>query len=319
MGTDSLQLSQRDIALLRGLFESRAMTMAHATALYFDGRKEAGKKRLQRIKAAGLVSERPRRSFEPSVLYLTRQGLEVLQKHGVLAQYPAFSLPALDRRSRVSPLTISHELEVMDVKAAFHAAIKAVPTLGLEVFSTWPLLNEFKAYRPGLYQGEIVMKPDGFVRIIETLPNGGKSDRSFFLEVDRSTEVQEKLVEKADCYCSYYKSGGFAVRNGGTKEDYKSFPFRVLMIFKTAERRNNTIERLLLGGRIIPGQICFSTIEEVCRDPLGSIWVSASEYRKAISGSAFDLNPQARDWKHRRNAEREAFLGEKLPKFSLLE
>jgi hypothetical protein len=51
---DSLQLQSRDIELLRGLFESRVMTNDHATALYFDGENEAAKKRLQKLKAAGL-------------------------------------------------------------------------------------------------------------------------------------------------------------------------------------------------------------------------------------------------------------------------
>jgi hypothetical protein len=57
--SDSLQLQDRDLALLRGLFECRVMTNDHATALYFDGKSEAEKKRLQKIKAAGLITERP--------------------------------------------------------------------------------------------------------------------------------------------------------------------------------------------------------------------------------------------------------------------
>src|SRR5260221_8571797 len=143
---DSISLQERDIALLKSLFECRVMTKDHATALYFDGKSEAAKKRLQKIKAAGLISERPRRAFEPSVLFLTRKGLVSLQKQGVLNDYPEFDLPVLDRRTRVSDLTIRHELEVMDVKAAFHAAIKTTSSFTIEEFSTWPLLNEFKVY-----------------------------------------------------------------------------------------------------------------------------------------------------------------------------
>src|SRR5438046_3332812 len=115
MQSSSISLRDRDVALLRGLFECRVMTTDHAAALYFDGKDEAAKKRLQKLKAAGFVSERPRRAFEPSILFLTRRGLTLLQEQGVLAQYPTFDLPALDRRARVSDLTIRHELEVMDV------------------------------------------------------------------------------------------------------------------------------------------------------------------------------------------------------------
>ena len=264
---DALQLQDRDLALLRGLFECRVMTSDHATALFFDGKSEAAKKRLQKIKAAGLITERPRRVFEPSILFLTRKGLILLQKKGVLTQYPSFDLPALDRRARVSDLTIRHELEVMDVKAAFHAAIKATPSFTIDEFSTWPLLNEFTAYRAGGNGAEITVKPDGFIRIHETDAAGGKFERAFFLEVDRSSEVQETLVAKAGCYLDYYRRGGFAVRNGATRDDFNKFPFRVLMVFKNAERRNNTALRLLQNTSPILTMVYLSTLEEVTHDP----------------------------------------------------
>src|SRR5208283_3647617 len=133
---DALQLQDRDLALLRGLFECRVMTTDHAKALYFDGNYDPTKKRLQKIKAASLITERPRRAFDPSVLFLTRKGLMLLQEKGVLTKYPSFGLPALDRRARVSDLTIRHELEVMDVKAAFHAATKTTPSFTIDGFST---------------------------------------------------------------------------------------------------------------------------------------------------------------------------------------
>jgi len=47
MPLHSIDLQERDFALLRGLFESRVMTAAHIASLYFDGKKEAAKKRLQ--------------------------------------------------------------------------------------------------------------------------------------------------------------------------------------------------------------------------------------------------------------------------------
>jgi len=49
-----VQLQPRDFELLRGLFESRVMTLAHVSALYFDGKREMAKKRVQKLKAAGL-------------------------------------------------------------------------------------------------------------------------------------------------------------------------------------------------------------------------------------------------------------------------
>jgi len=46
------QLQSRDFDLLHGLFESRIMTTAHIATMYFDGKREAAKKRLQKLKAA---------------------------------------------------------------------------------------------------------------------------------------------------------------------------------------------------------------------------------------------------------------------------
>src|SRR5262245_22280829 len=106
----------------------------------------------------------------------------------------------------------------MDVKTAFHAAVMHVPSCSIAEFSTWPLLHEFKACRPGHNGAEVSMKPDGFIRIHETEADASVYERVFFLELDRSTEVQEKLMQKAACYFDYYKSGGFALRHGARRE-----------------------------------------------------------------------------------------------------
>jgi len=314
---DALQLQDRDLVLLRGLFESRVMTTDHATALYFDGKGEAAKKRLQKLKSAGFITERPRRSFEPSVLFLTRKGLEMLQEHGVLAEYPAFALPALDRRARVSDLTIRHELEIMDVKAAFHATIKKMPSFSIAEFSTWPGLHEFTVHHPDRSGAEVPTKPDGFIRIHET-DNGEKFERTFFLELDRSNETQDKLIGKAGSYFEYYKSGGFAIRNGAASDDYKKFPFRVLIVVKNAERRNNTAERLLQNTPPILTMVWLTTYPDVVADPLGPIWIRPSEYRDATTGTPFDAEPQINPSAYRRNTERETFIESKIKKVRLL-
>jgi len=319
MQSASILFQERDFAVLRGLFECRVMTSDHAETLYFEGKSEATKKRLQKLKAAGLIAERPRRAFEPSILFLTRKGLMLLREHGVLAEYPPFHLPALDKRARVSDLTIRHELEVMDVKAALHAAIRNVPAFSIAEFSTWPLLNEFTAYRPGYTGAEVPVKPDGFIRIHETEADGGKFEHAFFLEVDRSHEVQDKLLGKAVGYFEYYKSGGFAVRHGATRDDYKNYPFRVLMVFKTDERRNNTAKHLLQNTPPILTQVWLTTLAEVMADPLGAIWIRPSEYRDVTKNTPFDAERPTQGILYRRNAKREAFIESKIQKRRLLE
>jgi len=318
LNTEKLQLQDRDLALLRGLFECRVMTQDHAAKIFFEGKTEATKKRLQKLKAAKLIADRPRSAFQRSILFLTRNGIALLKENGNLDNYPAFDLPLLDRRARVSELTIRHELEVMDVKTAFHAAIKSAPAFQISTFSTWPLLNEFKAFRPGFNANEVLLKPDGFVRIVETVTKDEKFTRTFFLEVDRSSETQDVLVGKAGCYYDYYKSGGFALRNRASREDYKQFPFRVLMVFKTAERRNNTAERLLQSNLPIGKQFCLTTFDEVTRDPLGAIWIRLFEYRDATKGTPFEPDSKQPAWQYKRQAEREAFIENKIPKRRIL-
>lgn len=310
-------LQERDIAVLRGLFESRVMTSAHVAALYFHGKAEAAKKRLQKLKAASLIRERRRRAYEAATLYLTRVGHLVLQRHGILREYPAMVLDDLEKRARVGEFTVRHELEVMDVKAAFHAALRTNATFSVAEFGTWPRLYQFEAL--GSRNGTMLVKPDGFIRIHEREKEGGLSEHSFFLELDRSTEILDRLVSRGNHYLDYYRSGEFAVRNGGSRSAYKDYPFRVLMVFKTAERRSNVAERLLQNTPPILTQIYLTTIEEVRIDPLGAIWVRPIDHQTAVFGTPFDPEKRRARPEYQREPAREAFIVQKVKKVRLLE
>ena len=277
---------ERDIQILRELFESRVMTAAHVAAFHFGGSKEAAKKRLQKLKAAELISERRRHVNEPSILFLTRKGFALLSSENLLAAFPRLSATAFEKRANVSRLTINHELEVMDVKAAFYSALKNSKTFSIAEFSTWPRLHEFKARRSGYDGAEVLVKPDGFIRIHEKEKDGGVSEHTFFLEVDRSTETQAILVSRAGCYLDYYKSGGFAVRNGASHSAYKEFPFRVLIVLKSAERRDNTAEKLLHSNPPIRTLIYLSTFSEVTADPVGTIWIRPADFEREAPNHA---------------------------------
>jgi hypothetical protein len=314
--TDSIRLQDRDFALLRDLFESRAMTAAHMAVLHFDGKAEATKKRLQKLKAAGLITSRSRHAAQPAVLLLARGGLKLLQEKGILSEYPSLSIPALERRASVSDLTLQHELDVMDVKVAFHAALRGHPKYSIAEFGTWPRLYEFEAQPNG--GPSVVVRPDGFIRIREMEADGGLSEHTFFLEVDRSTEVQDILVSRAAAYLDYYKSGGFAVKNGAPRTAAKDYPFRVLMVFKSAERRNNIAERLHLNSSPILTQVYCSTIDELRKNPLKNVWIRPMDYRDAVQGSPFDGEKRSSQPTYRRSAAREDFVERTIRKIELL-
>lgn len=235
-----IELQERDLAILQGLFESRLMTLTHITHLYFNGRGEAAKKRIQQLKGDRYVRERARRVYQPSILHLSHRAFDALSSRGMLSEYPQFAWNQLEDRAKVSDLTLQHELAVLDVKTALSCAVRSIPRYELVEFSTWPLLYQFQAAQPPLPStyppARVLIKPDGFVRLHEKATNGDLFEHFLFLEVDRSTESRETLARRAFGYQDFYRRGGLAVRFGSTKEAYKDFPFRVLMVLPNDEK-----------------------------------------------------------------------------------
>jgi hypothetical protein len=314
---DSLQLQDRDFAFLRGLFESRIMASAHAATLYFGSKREYTKKRLQKLKAAGLVSARRRQVNEPAVLFLTRKGFTLLKTGGHLLEYPPLGTNSFEARANVSEFTIRHELEIMDVKAAFYAALAGSEQFSLTEFSTWPLLCQFETPRDG-YGADVLVKPDGFIRIHEKEEGTSGFSHDCFLEVDRSSETQDTLVNRAACYLDYYRTGGFAVRNGASRSEFKDYPFRVLIILKSAERRNITAEKLIHNNPPILTQTWLTTLAEVMTDPLGAIWIRPADYRDVVRNTPFLNERSSTNNLYRRRVERESFVEFRVKKSSLL-
>ena len=308
-------MQSRDEGVLFTLFDSRVSTLSHLAQIHFAGRLEAAKKRIQKLKALGLIGARKRQMCEPAILYLTRVGFNLLQGQGKLADLPRFTWQQLERRLQVSELTLRHELEVMDVKTAIHSAIAKAPRFGIREFSTWPLLFQFEA-APDTGP-DVLVKPDGFLRIHETEGNG-VFEHCFFLEVDRSTETLETLASRALCYLNFYQRGGLAIRFGAAASDYKDYPFRVLMVFKTAERRNNFAERLLTGRPPILTQVWLSTIEEVKANSLGPIWMRPREYRGVVEGTPYAIDRVTHSNMYRRQSEREEIVESRVAKHRLL-
>jgi hypothetical protein len=313
---EPFEFQARDFDLLRELFESRVMTARHIATLYFNGKREATKKRLQKLKARGFIGERRRKAFLPAALFLTQKSILLLKARGVLNDYPALDSFSRAKRSSVSDLTIHHELEVMDVKTAFYRTLASNEEFSLDEFTTWPLLCQFEASRNPNSGGRVLVKPDGFLRILQC---SDQSDYSFFLELDRSSETLDTLVSRANCYLDFYRTGSFAVRSGGERQDYKDFPFRVLMVFKNVERRNNIAERLLQNRPPILRQVYLSTFDEVTTNPLGPIWVRPIDYKEATKGTAFEPREEPQRWGYKRQSVRELLVENRIRKSRLLE
>jgi len=320
--TIATQLIDRDYRLLRGLFESRVMTVHHAADLYFSGSLDAARKRVWKLKNAGFVGERKRdRPYDASVLHLARPGFERLSVENRLIDYPTIGWQAMEKRTSVSPLTLQHELDVMTAKAAMTSAIAKADTYQISEFSTWPRLFAFPSKQANAqgYAKRVWIKPDAFIRICENdADDFDATEHHFYLELDRSTESQSRLQAKAGAYAEYYRSGGFAKRCGATIEKYAQFPFRVLIVCRTAERRNNTAIAMLARHPPILTMVWLTTMEELCRDPLGPIWIRPIDYRDATKGTPFDPYERPESTTYRREIVREEFVQKSIRTHALL-
>ena len=241
------------------------MTLRQISAIHFDGHSEAAKKRVQRLKVAGYISERPRATNEPTIHFLTCKAFDALIQDGMLSDIPSIEWGAQEKRIRVSHFTLRHELGVMDCKAALITAIRSLAELSLVEFSTWPLRNQFKVIHSGTGNG-VLVKPDGFIH----MENACAVVKSlyFFLEVDYSTESLDTLAAKILCYRNRYRHGGFAKQFGYRAEEYRKFPFRTLVVCKTAERRDNLSKRLRISIPPIKTFAVLTTCEEFMSNPL---------------------------------------------------
>jgi hypothetical protein len=294
------------------------MTLNHVTLLYFDGHREAAKKRIQKLKVGGYVAERPRRAYEPSVLFLTKSAFQMLTDARHLDDFPRLEWAHMQKRVQVSPQTLAHELAVIDAKAALVAALASAPRMCVEQFTTWPRLCQFNA-RPAPASPDILVKPDGFLWITESGADLKAADHYFFLELDRSTEPQARLAVRAACYRDYYRRGGFAWRLGHPASEPNRLPFRVLMVFNNAERRNNTAENLLLLRPPILSQVWLTTLPALKANPLGDIWIRPSDYREAIAGTAFASSAAlAVAHPYRRSVGRDALVEDRITKHPLI-
>src|SRR4051812_37963940 len=126
-----LSLQERDFNILRSLATCRIMTNRQIAGIFFQGRREAAKKRLQKLKTAGFIKERPRKAYDPAVLCLTSAAFALLSSNGQLSELPSVSKPSWERRSHVSNQTLKHELEVIDVMTSFHTAVHNSKTISI--------------------------------------------------------------------------------------------------------------------------------------------------------------------------------------------
>lgn len=276
----NVELQSRDLELLIGLFESRLATLAQLAEIHFAGRKESAQNRVKRLKDAGFLKERARRFGEPSVLHLHKRGFEELQGRGLLERYQRFIWSTIEERAKVANSTLRHELNVMNVKAAFTREAREYEAVLIKQFCTWPMLYQFDARIDDRTSVLTKIKPDGFFTVEE--PDRARS-LFHFLEVDRGTEKLDTLVGKCIGYRHFYETGGMARRFG--RSNPQDVPFRVILSVESEARRNNIAEALLMMQKPILRLVWLTTREAIEKDPFGAIYLTPAAYREAVAGT----------------------------------
>jgi hypothetical protein len=289
---ENIILQERDYEILLGIFESCVMTLKQITDLYFSGRGEAAKKRVQKLKRAEYIEERQRQNGARSIMQIGKRALKAMHDRGMLNQFPCPLMAKSKKRTPVSNIMLNHELDVIDARVAMTSAVRAQSNYSLVEFRTWPALCQFVVQRDELSPGTIerIVKPDGYFRIKAKSPEK-TIEHLFFLEVDRGTEALDVIARKATRYLHYYQSGGMATRFGACRSRFKDFPFRVLMLFRTEERRNNAGLRLLRNNPPIRTLVWLSTLTEFVANACGAIWVRPKDYLGFFEESIVSRNP----------------------------
>ena len=114
-----MELTERDLNFIEGLFESRVMVTSHARSLYYPGSgKDGCNQRIRKLAKAGYILRKERGKREEDYLYLSKKSFDELMKRNLLSEYPPIGVKSFAKRVQISPHTINHELMVMDVKVA---------------------------------------------------------------------------------------------------------------------------------------------------------------------------------------------------------
>lgn len=294
----SVIVTERDVLILRELFDSRILTTAQLSDIHFDGKLAAAKQRLYLLKRAKLIVGRSRTSpAEPEPLKLTRHGFDWLRTNGAINDFPRLTWASMRLRLAVSNLTIRHELEVGAVKAAIHRHVRGRTGMRIRKFVTWPRLLRFA--NPDGRSAQRFVSPDGFFRVVfqslsDSLVTAEAIQYDAFLEVDRGTETIGRITQRAVAYLQHYKSGAYAKRNGGDPAKPQLFPFRVCWTFPSRSRLRNFADACRRMNPPILKTQWLATHEDVISDPLGPIWIRPGDTDDSVRHSliATQINPQ---------------------------
>lgn len=232
-------LQERDLSILHELAYCRFLTLAQISVLCFGGRTEAAKKRLQKLRKAGLIRKHSPNLFAFSIYMPASPASAALGNERGNRRFT---------RRTPSSATLQHEIALRDVRAYVYEAAR-VGHFSVEEFSIDSSQLAFEV-------GETVTRPDGYF----ALRRGDKVWR-LFVEVDNGSEPYSTLLKRVAMYRAYFKTGGFANRCGGVQEEYRRYPFRLLIIFNSDKRSKALVAQN--ASLTVQGFVVVSSLQEI--------------------------------------------------------
>ena len=175
---DKIRITQRDISIMRELYNSRFLTTRQLTDLCFDGKHEAAKKRIQKLKRGGFIEAKSIAFGTIPLLFLSTGGQAWVLKHLGLQKQGRF---------RVSLATLGHELALRDWIVRIRLESASLKVCCEHSPSPVPL-------RLSRFTDECV-KPDAQINITT---EGNES--SFFVELDTGSQSHKVVIRKLQAY-----------------------------------------------------------------------------------------------------------------------
>lgn len=221
-----LKIQDRDVKIIQEIAECRFLSLNQIADLCFEGNKEAARKRLEKLTRAEALNCVAVSQFG-RIFSLSRMVLVALKHFGLIRKKGAIV--------RIPVGTLEHELAIRDFRVS---VLRGVSQGCAE-------LKEFTidSHRLSFATNASVTRPDGFFQV----KVDGRMQR-FFFEVDAGSEPLGVLLDRLKSYRSFYRSGRFARRIGESSDQFRSFPFRVIFLFKTVRRRDSALKRFSNAG-----------------------------------------------------------------------
>ncbi|MEW6144122.1 MAG: replication-relaxation family protein [Thermodesulfobacteriota bacterium] len=262
---ERLELSPRDLEILRSLYTYRFLTSTQLAKMFFSSKSFADR-RLRKLYDHGFLDriQRPVTEGKSELLYsLWTEGARVLSKKLNMSRQ---ELGWSKSKNRVRGEFLEHELEVTRFRLTIEEACKNNEGYSL---MEWRNKEELKYKKGNISYGEkvrergknIILIPDAYF-VLQT----PKGTAHFFLEVDRYTETASKVFKrKMKGYKMYLERGLFRDRFSGKN-------FRVLIVTTNNTRLKSLIK---VTGELGLGIMYWFTTSNLISPEkiLGEVWI----------------------------------------------